>query len=58
MTKKYYAHSLEGKPKEKWQKLEEHLNNVGEMAADFARPFGGDEWAYLSGLWYDIGDTF
>jgi hypothetical protein len=25
MTKKYYAHSLEGEPPEKWQGLEEHL---------------------------------
>ena len=50
MTTKYYAHSLEDEPKEKWQKLEEHLNNVGEMVADFPRPFGVDEWAYLAGL--------
>jgi CRISPR-associated endonuclease/helicase Cas3 len=52
---KYYAHSLEGKPPEKWQPLEEHLQNVAEMAADFARPFGGDQWAYLAGLWHDLG---
>jgi hypothetical protein len=28
---KYYAHSLEGQPPEKWQLLEEHLKNVAEM---------------------------
>ena len=25
MVKKYYAHSLEGKPPSEWQPLEEHL---------------------------------
>ncbi|MBU1711089.1 MAG: CRISPR-associated helicase Cas3' [Proteobacteria bacterium] len=52
---KYYAHSLEGQPPEKWQLLEEHLRNVAEMAARFAKPFGGDEWAGLAGLWHDLG---
>jgi CRISPR-associated endonuclease/helicase Cas3 len=55
MTEKYYAHSLEGRPPSEWQPLDEHLKNVAEMAADFARPFGGDEWAYFAGLWHDIG---
>ncbi|MBU4263188.1 MAG: CRISPR-associated endonuclease Cas3'' [Proteobacteria bacterium] len=52
---KYYAHSLEGELPEKWQPLEEHLGNVPEMAAEFARPFGGDQWAHLAGLWHDLG---
>lgn len=55
MGKKYYAHSLEGKPPAHWQPLEEHLKNVARLAADFARPFGGEEWAYLAGLWHDLG---
>jgi CRISPR-associated endonuclease/helicase Cas3 len=50
MTMKYYAHSLEGQPPEKWQLLNGHLKNVAEKAADFARPFGGGQWAYLAGL--------
>jgi hypothetical protein len=29
----YYAHSKEGSPPEEWQPLEEHLENVAEMAA-------------------------
>ncbi|MCL7489415.1 MAG: CRISPR-associated endonuclease Cas3'' [Desulfobulbaceae bacterium] len=52
---KYYAHSLEGQPPENWQPLEEHLKNVAEMAAEFAKPFGGDQWACLAGLWHDLG---
>jgi len=55
MALKYYAHSLEGKPPDEWQPLEEHLKNVAEMAAEFAYPFGGDQLAYLAGLWHGIG---
>lgn len=51
----FYAHSLSGKPPEKWQPLREHLKNVAEMAREFAKPFGGAEWAYLAGLWHDLG---
>jgi len=32
MKKQYYAHSLEGKPKEEWQLLVTHLKNVEELA--------------------------
>jgi len=51
----YYAHSLEGQPPEKWQPLEEHLRNVAELASEFARHFGGEEWARIAGLWHDLG---
>jgi len=55
MVKKFYAHSLEGQLPDKWQPLEDHLKNVAEMARDFAKPFGGEHWAYLAGLWHDLG---
>lgn len=55
MSQKFYAHSLENQPPEKWQPLEEHLQNVSVLAANFARPFGGDKWARLAGLWHDLG---
>lgn len=51
----FYAHSLEDQPLEKWQLLEEHLRNVAEKAAEFARPFDGEEWARLAGNTHDIG---
>lgn len=51
----YYAHSLEGQPKEQWQPLDEHLRNVAELAAEFAKPFGGEDWAWIAGLWHDLG---
>jgi len=53
--KNYYAHSKEGEPPEQWQPLEEHLKNVAQLANEFAAPFDGDEWAYLAGLWHDLG---
>ena len=53
--KNYYAHSLKDRPKEEWQPLDEHLENVAAMAAEFAKPFGGEEWAHLAGLWHDLG---
>ena len=31
MPHQYYAHSVEGKPPEEWQPLEEHLRNVPEL---------------------------
>jgi len=55
MTKKYYAHSRDGKPPSDWQSLEEHLKNVAEMARSFAESFGAGDWGYLAGLWHDIG---
>ncbi len=54
-TKEYYAHSLPGRPREEWQRLEDHLKSVAELARSFAEPFGAGEWAYLAGLWHDLG---
>jgi CRISPR-associated endonuclease/helicase Cas3 len=55
MKKKYYAHSLPGRPKEEWQPLEEHLRNVAEKARSFAAQFGAGELGYLAGLYHDLG---
>lgn len=51
----HYAHSLRNQPVDKWQPLETHLQNVANLAAEFAKPFGGEEWTYLVGLWHDLG---
>ena len=40
LVKQYYAHSKEDQPPEEWQRLEEHLKNVAEMARLFADAFG------------------
>lgn len=34
--------------------LADHLNEVGALAAEFARTFGSD-WARLAGRWHDLG---
>lgn len=47
-----FAHSKHGEPPENWQPLDEHLKNVAKLAAQFAAPFGGHEWARLAGLWH------
>ena len=55
MSPIFYAHSVEGKAVEEWHILEEHLKGTAEFAKSFAAEFGCGEWAYLAGLWHDIG---
>ncbi len=55
MDKKYYAHSLEGKPPSGWQPLEEHLQNVAKIAAEFADYFGASAWGSILGGNHDLG---
>ena len=45
----YYAHSKEGKPREEWHRLEDHLKRVAEIARDFANDFGAGEWVCIPG---------
>ena len=35
--------------------LEDHLKGVAELAGKFASTFGNSDWAYLAGLWHDLG---
>ncbi len=53
--RKYYAHSLEGEPVEKWQLLKDHLLAVAELAKEFASFFNKGELAYIAGLFHDLG---
>lgn len=39
----------------KQHSLEEHLIEVGWLAAKFAESFGNSDWAHLAGLWHDLG---
>lgn len=36
-------------------RLEDHLVDVSELAADFAAKFGAAPWAALAGIWHDLG---
>lgn len=51
----FYAHSLEGRPTSEWHKLHDHLLSVASLAKKFAREFNSGDWAYLAGLWHDLG---
>jgi len=50
-----YAHSKPDAPKDEWQTLQDHLNAVAELAAEFAAVFGGADAARLLGMVHDIG---
>ena len=39
----------------RYESVQQHLVEVAQMAADFARPFGAEDWAYRAGLMHDIG---
>ena len=55
MSKEFYAHSLQGKPTEQWQLLEDHLLNVAIRACKFAQPFHAGSFAKLLGYSHDLG---
>ena len=50
----HYAHSLPGKAKDSWQRLDEHLERVATLSEEFARDFAPG-WGRLTGLWHDAG---
>ena len=51
-----YAHSLNGRPESEWEPLAEHLNDVGDLAADFATVFlKPPHPARAAGLLHDMG---
>lgn len=35
--------------------LSDHLASVASLASDRARMFGTEDWAFLAGLWHDLG---
>lgn len=53
--KSYYAHSLAGRPTDSWHLLDEHLKDTATRSRFFADTFNAGEWAYLAGLWHDVG---
>lgn len=52
---KYYAHSLQERPKQEWQLLETHLMNVANMAGCFSDSFRAKKWGHCAGLLHDSG---
>lgn len=51
----YYAHVKNEDGKWLTQSVEEHCRGVARLAKQMAEPFHAETWAYLCGLWHDIG---
>ena len=52
-TQLLYAHSANDRGER--QLLVDHLRNVARLARDLASPFDGGDFAFLAGLWHDVG---
>jgi CRISPR-associated endonuclease/helicase Cas3 len=51
----YFAHSLPDADKSKWQKLEDHLGGVSQLAESFAHEFGAEAATKAAGILHDLG---
>jgi CRISPR-associated endonuclease/helicase Cas3 len=51
----FYAHTLAGEPQEKWEPLQEHLDEVERLASCFSNFFGALEWGAILGRCHDLG---
>jgi CRISPR-associated endonuclease/helicase Cas3 len=51
----YFAHSIEGGAKDTWQRLDDHLNGVGILAAGFAAKFRAQKAGAFAGRLHDLG---
>ena len=50
-----YAHSVEGKPRQTWETLQEHARRVAKAARERAECFGAGAAAETLGLLHDLG---
>jgi CRISPR-associated endonuclease/helicase Cas3 len=51
----FYAHSTDDPGKSNWQRLCDHLRNVGELAAASGQKFGAAKVASVAGVLHDVG---
>lgn len=51
----YFAHSLEGKNSDEWQRLPSHLQEVASLTSARAQKFGAGRLGALVGLLHDLG---
>jgi CRISPR-associated endonuclease/helicase Cas3 len=56
MSEQFIAHVKQSQSGE-WRihELDEHLCGVARLAAEFAAPLNNEDWAYVAGLWHDLG---
>ena len=54
---KFYAHSLQDHPPEKWEQMHEHEQLVAEHCSEFLRRISPSlkSWGNLLGRWHDLG---
>jgi CRISPR-associated endonuclease/helicase Cas3 len=55
MSDKFYAHTPSKNNPQKWHYLDEHLQDVANLAKQFANKLKGTQLAYYAGLWHDLG---
>lgn len=55
MSDQWFAHISNKNGSIKWHPLLKHLEGVARKAGEFASVFDAAEWAYLAGLWHDLG---
>ena len=55
MQRVFYAHSVKDQDESRWQTLASHLTQVGQLAAEFAKPFGASALAETAGKLHDLG---
>ena len=51
----FFAHSIEGQPKERWEPLADHLRRTALIAARFTAAFGLRDLGHAVGLLHDLG---
>lgn len=52
----FIAHVREGQDgKFVIHELKDHLCEVAKLAEGFAQDFGSADWAYIAGVWHDLG---
>jgi hypothetical protein len=51
----FFAHSIEGRERDAWQRLDAHLQAVSRLTAARAEKFGAGRLGALVGLLHDLG---
>lgn len=54
-SRRFYAHTIESKPAEYWQDLDDHLRGVAELAGAYCDAFASHDLGFCAGLWHDLG---
>ncbi|WP_051979250.1 CRISPR-associated endonuclease Cas3'' [Edaphobacter aggregans] len=50
-----YAHTLRNSPRERWEPLLKHLEDVAALCASYAAAFHASDWGWVAGRCHDLG---